>query len=280
MTPTPTTKLIPDWVTCQKGKDTCASNGWVCYIAPVDVSWGITTCRQRGSECSTGQLPSSSANFVGANNYFLHTLSQADRLEVLNTFQRAGPRSLRIFIARIGAGAKGSSSPGVQDLESNQVGQYDDTILKQLVIALHDRWALGCWDTDAYVSKYNLPTTYCDQAVNRADPFYTNTNAQADIDRRLAHILQHQNPNFGNRAWGNIPEAILGFEPQNESQGWLHSTSNGQLEVPNPNWVCDRATKMRQNIPNKNILILSGGGTDYDSCKLINACGFNRLQQV
>ncbi|KAH9142853.1 hypothetical protein AeRB84_013104 [Aphanomyces euteiches] len=27
---------------------------------------------------------------------------------------------------------------------------------------------------------------------------------------------------------------------------------------------------MRQNIPNKNILILSGGGTDYDSCKLIN----------
>ncbi|CAK5221939.1 unnamed protein product [Aphanomyces euteiches] len=66
------------------------------------------------------------------------------------------------------------------------------------------------------------------------------------------------------------PEAVLGFEPQNESQGWLHSWNNGQLVVPNPNWVCDRATKMRQNIPNKDILILSGGGTDYDSCKLIN----------
>ncbi|KAH9156543.1 hypothetical protein LEN26_003234, partial [Aphanomyces euteiches] len=137
-------------------------------------------------------------------------------------------------------------------------------------IALHDRWTLGCWDTDAYVSKYNLPTTFCGQAVNRTDSFYTNTNAQADFDRRLAHILQHQIPNFGNRAWGNIPEAILGFEPQNESQGWLHSWNNGQLVVPNPNWVCDRAAKMRQNIPNKNILILSGGGTDYDSCKLIN----------
>ncbi|CAK4782218.1 unnamed protein product [Aphanomyces euteiches] len=59
-------------------------------------------------------------------------------------------------------------------------------------------------------------------------------------------------------------------EQGNESQGWLHSWNNGQLVVPNPNWVCDRATKMRQNIPNKDILILSGGGTDYDSCKLIN----------
>ncbi|CAK4072827.1 unnamed protein product [Aphanomyces euteiches] len=283
-TPTPTTKPIPDWATCQKSKDTCASNGWVCCVAPADVSSGKTTCRPGGSECSTGQPPASGTNFAGANSYFLHTLSQADRLEILDKFQSAGLRTLRIFISRVGGGGKGTSSSGVQDLESNQVGQYDDTILKQvdqlmweayqrnikLVIALHDRWALGCWDSDAYVSKYNLPTTYCGQAVNRADTFYTNTNAQTDFDRRLAHILQHKNPNFGNRAWGNIPEAILGFEPQNESQGWLHSWNNGQLVVPNPNWVCDRATKMRQNIPNKNILILSGGGTDYDSCKLIN----------
>ncbi|CAK4665570.1 unnamed protein product [Aphanomyces euteiches] len=86
----------------------------------------------------------------------------------------------------------------------------------------------------------------------------------------LGAFLQRKNPNFGNRAWGNIPEAILGFEPQNESQGWLQSWNNGQLVVPNPNWVCDHATKMRHSIPNKNIFILSGGGTDYDSCKLIN----------
>ncbi|KAG9400731.1 hypothetical protein AC1031_010170 [Aphanomyces cochlioides] len=152
----------------------------------------------------------------------------------------------------------------------------------KLIISFHDRWALGCWDTDAYVSKYNLPMTDCSKAVNRADAFYTNTNAQADFDRRLAHILQHENPNFGNRAWGNIPEAILGFEPQNESQGWLHSTSNGQLVVPNANWVCDRATKMRQHIDGKfaggcwqgggtAVPISPGGGTDFASSNLINS---------
>ncbi|KAH9120458.1 hypothetical protein LEN26_011086 [Aphanomyces euteiches] len=287
-TPTPKKDTIPDWNACQTGVDKCASSGWVCCVSPSDTASGKTTCRPGGTECASSTPPpppsSSPTNFAGANSYFLHTLAQSDRLEILKAIQNAGLRTVRIFIARIDARAKGTSSSGVQDLESKQVGQYDDTILKQvdqlmleayqhnikLIIALHDRWALGCWDTDAYVSKYNLPVTECSKAVNRADAFYTNTNAQADFDRRLAHILQHKNPNFGNRAWGNIPEAILGFEPQNESQGWLHSTSNGQLVVPNPNWVCDRATKMRQYIPNKNILILSGGGTDYDSCKLIN----------
>ncbi|CAK4937518.1 unnamed protein product [Aphanomyces euteiches] len=287
-TPTPKKDAIPDWNACQTGVDKCASSGWVCCVSPSDTASGKTTCRPGGTECASSTPPpppsSSPTNFAGANSYFLHTLAQSDRLEILKAIQNAGLRTVRIFIARIDARAKGTSSSGVQDLESKQVGQYDDTILKQvdqlmleayqhnikLIIALHDRWALGCWDTDAYVSKYNLPVTECSKAVNRADAFYTNTNAQADFDRRLAHILQHKNPNFGNRAWGNIPEAILGFEPQNESQGWLHSTSNGQLVVPNPNWVCNRATKMRQYIPNKNILILSGGGTDYDSCKLIN----------
>ncbi|KAH9120459.1 hypothetical protein LEN26_011087 [Aphanomyces euteiches] len=252
-TPAPTGKGIPDWTPCQLGVDTCASSGWVCCVAPADLSSGKATCQPGGNECAST-----------STTCLRHRRApELALLEPTVTFC--------ILCPKVGAGAKGTSSSGVQDLESKQVGQYDDTILKQvdqlmleayqhnikLIIALHDRWALGCWDSDAYVSKYNLPVTDCSKAVNRADAFYTNTNAQADIDRRLAHILQHQNPNFGNRAWGNIPEAILGFEPQNESQGWLHSWNNGQLVVPNPNWVCDRATKMRQNIPNKNILILS-----------------------
>lgn len=51
---------------------------------------------------------------------------------------------------------------------------------------------LGCWQSDGYVSKYNMPTTNCATATNDASIFYTNTNAIADYDNRLRHILSHK----------------------------------------------------------------------------------------
>ena len=51
----------------------------------------------------------------------------------------------------------------------------------KLVIAMHDRYALGCWSTDAYVAKYSLPTTDCSDGVPDSSVFYTNTNAIADV---------------------------------------------------------------------------------------------------
>ncbi|KAH9184642.1 hypothetical protein AeNC1_013382 [Aphanomyces euteiches] len=54
-TPAPTTskpKTIPDWITCRQGVDKCASNGWVCCVAPADVSSGKMTCRPGGDECA------------------------------------------------------------------------------------------------------------------------------------------------------------------------------------------------------------------------------------
>lgn len=58
----------------------------------------------------------------------------------------------------------------VPDVEPDTVGVYNDTILERLddlmqevsargiklTVALHDRWSLGCWRSDAYQRKYNL----------------------------------------------------------------------------------------------------------------------------
>ncbi|KAF0692738.1 Aste57867_16196 [Aphanomyces stellatus] len=279
---------IPDWQTCHQGQDTCASAGYVCCVAPADVGNGKTTCRPRGNECApTTPNPSSpdgspATNFAGANSFYIHNLAQNDRLEILDTFQRNGFRTVRIFLSEVGAGAKGTSNTGVRDLESAAVGHFDDTILDQvdqlmlecyqrklkLVIALHDRYALGCWGTDAYVAKYGFPVSAtCDVNVNRPNGFYTRADAQADFDRRLEHILTHKNPHFQNRVWGNIPEAVFGFEPQNESQGHMEDPQSGAL--PNPQWICRRATLMRQFISSQTILVMTGGGTDYTSSALV-----------
>ena len=46
---------------------------------------------------------------------------------------------------------------------------------------MHDRYSLGCWGRDAYVSKYNLPTTNCEDGVPDSSIFYTNQNAINDV---------------------------------------------------------------------------------------------------
>lgn len=92
------------------------------------------------------------------------------------------------------------------DLEPNVVGTYDDTILKKLdvllyeasqrglklTVALHDRWSLGCWRTDAYVKKYNIPRApSCSKEPGMNDPtvFYESRAALADFTKRIEHIL-------------------------------------------------------------------------------------------
>jgi len=63
----------------------------------------------------------------------------------------------------------------VPDVEPDTVGVYNDTILERLddlmqeasvrgiklTVALHDRWSLGCWRSDAYQRKYNLTQVSC-----------------------------------------------------------------------------------------------------------------------
>ncbi|KAF9453364.1 glycoside hydrolase family 5 protein [Macrolepiota fuliginosa MF-IS2] len=206
-------------------------------------------------------------DFAGANSYFLWALSQTDRAAVLDAMQAADMKLLRIFIARVFAGSKGSSATTVPDLETVAVGSYDDTILGKidqlaveahardikLVIAMHDRYALGCWDTDGYVAKYQLPTTGCVNGVPDSSIFYTNPSAIADFDNRLKHILNFQSPNFG-VPWHQLSDAIFAFEIQNEGMGHMNQVA--------PNWWCDRANTIRSLLGATGIQISTGGGTD------------------
>lgn len=64
-----------------------------------------------------------------------------------------------------------------------------DFIDIKLVIAMHDRYSLGCWGTDAYVKKYNLPVTGCTNGVPDSSTFYTNSNAIADVRELKFFVL-------------------------------------------------------------------------------------------
>lgn len=223
------------------------------------------------------QCTNAVSEWGGVNSFLLHTLSASDRAAHLSAMQANGLKVVRIFISGVDVGAKGSSSVGVSELEPVTVGVYDDTVLQQvdtlmyeaaqygvkLLIALHDRYSLGCWHADAYVSKYGITdvSPRCDTAVNQPTAFYTNASAQADFDRRIAHILTHTNPNFSDRPWGEINEAIFGFEPENEAEG--------HMDNPNWSWTCHRAAKMSQYISN-GILIITGGGIDFTTSLVDN----------
>lgn len=143
--------------------------------------------------------------------------------------------------------------PQIPDLEHEGVGIYDDTILERidelmvrtqaagikLTLALHDRWSLGCWRTDSYARKFNLPVSpncATQPAANNAQvgwaeairlyqpfsnpleaatflpqAFYHNETAIADFKNRISHILSHRNPYMGNQTWSQLDK--VGAQP-------------------------------------------------------------------
>lgn len=120
-------------------------------------------------------------------------------------------------------------------MENGAPGQFDDTILNdidllmvklyaakiKLIIETHDRYALGCWSSDVYVAKYNLPFSANCNPVNDPISFYSNVNAQTEFEARLKHIVSHVNPHFNNTPWSALDEVILSFGIENESQGYM-----------------------------------------------------------
>lgn len=87
------------------------------------------------------------------------TVHRSDRLAVLDAVKDAKLKTLRIFISHTLQNNKDTGSVNMPDIEPRQVGTYDDTQLRaidqlmlearergiKLVIAMHDRYQLGCW---------------------------------------------------------------------------------------------------------------------------------------
>lgn len=214
--------------------------------------------------------------FKGANSYYLWALNDPDRTEVLDALVTGGITVVRIFIAHVNANNKGSNNPDVNDLEPVALGTYDDTILEKidqlmldcstrgikLIIACHDRYALGFWDTDQYALTYGIvsPGTSGAQQIVNAKVFYTSNPCMTFFDHRIDHILAHENSLMGNVVWGANPGGVIyAFEPENESMGHMAS-------IPSTSWLNDRGGRIKQNLTTTSgILTTNGGGIDIAS---------------
>ncbi|BGP24151.1 beta-1,3-mannanase [Rhodotorula toruloides] len=205
--------------------------------------------------------------WTGVSSYYLHAIANSDRYAILDAVKGAGFKVIRIFVASVGANNKGSNNQAVNDVEPIQVGTYDDTILTlidqlmadckdrglKLMIALSDRYALGFWSTDSYATQLNIVKAGSSgvQQVADASSFYTSEWAIGMFDKRLAHIMNHQNQALGGKKWADLDDVIYAVEPQNEPQGHMAMASS--------TWACDRASYLKSLITS-NILVSSGGG--------------------
>ncbi|KAM0747368.1 glycoside hydrolase [Meredithblackwellia eburnea MCA 4105] len=217
----------------------------------------------------------STAYFKGASSYYLFALADADRYAVLDALKSGGFTVVRIFIASVQQNNKGSNNAYVPDLEPKEVGAYDDTILSKvdqlmydckarglkLIIALHDRYALGFWSTDTYATQFNIVAAGSSgaQKVSNAATFYTSSKAISSFQNRLKHILNHQNSLLGGKTWAQLSDVVYAFEAENEPQGHMATASSS--------WVCDRSKFLKTLLPSgSSIKISSGGGiTTTDS---------------
>ncbi|KAH7066747.1 glycoside hydrolase superfamily [Paraphoma chrysanthemicola] len=199
-----------------------------------------------------------------------------DRLAVLDAIKDAKLKTLRLFISQTAQNNKNTGSVEMPDIEPQEVGKYVDTQLEaidqlmietkargiKLIIAMHDRYQLGCWGNDTYVSKYKLPAINCAQkpaSQNDVTWFYQDPSPIFDFDNRLTHILQHRNQLLpGAPQWKDLSDYIFSFNIQNEGQGHLRGNV-----APAPNWWCDRSKKMRGIMGSSPILISTGGGNEF-----------------
>ncbi|KAH7081004.1 glycoside hydrolase superfamily [Paraphoma chrysanthemicola] len=230
----------------------------------------------RSSEGLSVEERAITTSWAGVNSYFLHAFKQPDRIAVLDAIKEAKLKTLRLFISQTAQNNKNTGSVEMPDIEPQEVGKYVDTQLVaidqlmieakargiKLIIAMHDRYQLGCWGNDTYVSKYKLPAIDCAQkpaSQNDVTWFYQDPSPIFDFDNRLTHILQHRNQLLpGAPQWKDLSDHIFSFNIQNEGQGHLRGNV-----APAPNWWCDRSKKMRGIMGSSPILISTGGGNEF-----------------
>lgn len=118
-----------------------------------------------------------------------------------------------------------------------------------------DRYALGFWSTDSYATALGIVPqgSTGPQKIADASRFYTSQPAVSAIDRRINHILNHENALLGNKRWAELGNVIYALEAQNEPMGHMPLASN--------TWVCERSQYIKAVLPpGSPILVSSGGG--------------------
>ncbi|CAF2834480.1 unnamed protein product [Rotaria sp. Silwood2] len=192
----------------------------------------------------------------GAHSFFAWALPQDDQITLINTLRKNNVHVIRIFLATIDDSQAGSRAIAANDIERYRVGSpYTDSDMLarvyqfienvaiygagriKLIIALHDRYSLGCYayKADGYVSKYGIPTAIGCSPPNDASTFYSNEQAKTDSVNRLRYLLDHVNPHFGQR-WGSLSRVIFSFQIENESQG--------HMLTYNVHWMCNINTRI------------------------------------
>lgn len=212
--------------------------------------------------------PPTQTNWAGISNYYLYGCNSTIRAEALNAVRASGIKVLRVFLLSTegeGAVAACSSSP-VPDVEPKTVGIYDDTILERLddllyeasirgiklTVALHDRWSLGCWRSDAYQRKYNLTKADCSHNSSLNDPTRFYSEGRQDFKNRIAHILSFRSRHT-KQPIGQWKQALFSVEAENEAFGHV------SVGKANKDWLCDMSSVIRANV-HPAILVSTGGG--------------------
>ncbi|KAJ7917086.1 glycoside hydrolase family 5 protein [Mycena leptocephala] len=189
-------------------------------------------------------------------NYFAYALPDADRYALLDGMKASGMRVLRTWVSGNSASQKGSGSIAVPDLESGEIGKYDDTILDkidQLMVDAHDReikLLIGMYDQNALKANDTYGKMFGAQQFY-TDPGVLSTFRYNAFSNRIKYILTtHQNKLLGNQPWSALASHIFGLEAQNEPMIFLPDAFQEQ----NWPWICNAS-----QMANKKILILSGG---------------------
>ena len=214
----------------------------------------------------------SGTSWGGANSYYVWTCSEQYQNELFTMMRDGGFKVLRVFMIKTTDEGYPGECGNYPDIE-NPVGVFQSTTIDKfnrmlylasaynikIILAMHDRWSLGCWRSDAYVIKYNLPAaadpSTCNNILgsdNNPTLFYNDQLIINDFKNRLKYMLNISNPYLNNTKWGDLTNVFYSFEAQNEYlRGYVNPT--------NKKWICEISKYLKTLT---NIKISSGGGIE------------------
>ncbi|KAH7097920.1 glycoside hydrolase superfamily [Auriculariales sp. MPI-PUGE-AT-0066] len=198
------------------------------------------------------------SSFAGANNYFAYALPSNERYALLQSMNAANMKVLRTFVNGVSSGQKNGDNRAVPDLEPNAIRQYDDTILNaidQLMVEAH------AWNIKLLICVYDKNTLAAGgpyKAKYTESGFYTSATARDDYNQRITYMLNgHKNALLGNQTWSFLGNYIFGYSVMNEPM----INQGASFFQANLAWVCNVAQQIRNNVGDKNQLILTGGNS-------------------